>query len=66
MFFSKTACIFAQNLIILGYNQLNLNLFLIYGSITKLNFKGYMAIPTDQKTLPIDRVVRQKPDNLQG
>lgn len=30
MFFSKTACIFAQNLIILGYNQLNLNLFLFY------------------------------------
>lgn len=47
MFFSKTACIFAQNLIVLGYNQLNLNLFLIYGSITKLNFKGYKAIPTE-------------------
>lgn len=26
---------------------------------------GYMVIPTEQKTLPIDRVVRQKPDKPQ-
>lgn len=25
-----------------------------------------MAIPTNPKTLPIDRAVRQKPDNLRG